>query len=135
MTDTVRNTASCVPSVGDAWFFYATRHNKEKLLTRAAKKVLEVPGIDFEELLKLLRVKMGSTSAHFVVNYLYHTWEHRGAGAVQSIAPRGVLLALWYFGEVKRLESQASMSCISEFYLSHDDVLMYMCSHQDEPRT
>jgi hypothetical protein len=123
---------SCVPSIKDAWLFYATKHGKSGLIKRAERKVTEFPDISFDDLLRSVRVKVGSSSAHFVVNYLCHVWEYRGTGQVQSLSPRGVLFALWYYSEVRRALHQECMSSVSEFYLTTDDIHMYLCSRMDE---
>jgi hypothetical protein len=125
MAHTAPKMQPCIPPLRDAWFFYSDKHGKTALIKRAEKKVSQSPNILFEDLLRSLRVKVGSSAAHFVVNYLYHVWDYRGEGQVQSLSPRGVLLALWYFGEVRSMFQQESMSSVSEFYLTTDDIHAY----------
>lgn len=122
-----------VISIEDAWNFYANKHGKTKLIRRAEKIVRISPDISFEDLFASLRIKVGSTAAHFAVNYLYHVWDHRERGLVHSMSPRGALLALWYFGEIRRTMQQGCVLPVSEFYLSHDDVLMYFYGKSGEP--
>lgn len=125
---------TCLPTLREAWVFYSNKHKKGRLICRAEKKLSESPDISFDELLRVLGLKLGSSGAHFVVNYLYHTWEYKGEGPIQSLSPRGVLLALWYFTQVKVASHQECMSSVSEFYLTSDDVRMYMWSHIYTPQ-